>query len=313
MRGDWMMRLRQLECFVRTCELGSISRAAEQLRIAQPALGLQIRNLEHDFGVTLLVRSSRGVTPTPAGELLLDWARDVIARTRDVKAQLREAAKQDVDHLTLGLSPSVTNLLAGAILEEAARRASGLELRIVEGLSHVLIEEILAERIDLALVTGAIDRRGLERTPVLEERLFWIAPPGETRRDIRLVDALALPLAMPGESDALRAIVEAAAAERGLEVAVTYEIASIAAIKDLVRRGMAHAILPHGAARREVEAGELAALPIIDPDLLRTLSIFRREGRNIGRHERVLVDVLRDALATLVAEASELADVYRLV
>ena len=71
------MRLRDLECFIGVCDLGSLNRAAEALNIAQPALGLLVRKLEHEFGADLLVRHARGVTPTPEGEEVKALAADI--------------------------------------------------------------------------------------------------------------------------------------------------------------------------------------------------------------------------------------------
>jgi LysR family nitrogen assimilation transcriptional regulator len=295
------MRLRQLECFVRTCELGSINRAAEQLNVAQPALGLQIRNLEQDFGATLLVRTSRGVKPTEAGELMLDWARDMLERTRLVKVRLKELSRTDVDSLRLGLSPSATMLLAGAILERASTELAELSLRVVEGLSHIVVRGVESGEVDLALITGPFEARGLAQRPMLQEQLYLISRPGSEAGPIALSDVLALPLAMPGENDALRGLVEAAARRLDLPLTVTYEIGSIPAIKDLVARGMAHGILPWGNVSREVRNGELAARPVVAPDLTRTLFLIRLEGRTVGPRERRLVSLIEQCLTDLVA------------
>jgi LysR family nitrogen assimilation transcriptional regulator len=83
------MRLQQIESFIAVCEIGSISRAAEQLHGAQPAFGLQIRGLEDALGAQLLERHARGVEPTAAGLLVLQWAHETVARTRAIKDQLR--------------------------------------------------------------------------------------------------------------------------------------------------------------------------------------------------------------------------------
>ena len=295
------MRLRQLECFVRTCELGSINRAAEQLNVAQPALGLQIRNLEQDFGATLLVRTSRGVKPTEAGELMLDWARDMLERTRLVKARLKELSHTDVDMLRLGLSPSATMLLAGAILERANLELPELSLRVVEGLSHIVVRGVENGEVDLALITGPFETRTLAQRPMLQEQLYLISRPDAQPGPIALSDVLALPLAMPGDNDALRGLVEGAARKLDLPLTVTYEIGSIPAIKDLVARGMAHAILPWGNVSREVRNGELVARPVVAPELTRTLFLVRLDGRSVGARERRLVSLIEQCLTALVA------------
>ena len=295
------MRLRQLECFVRTCELGSINRAAEQLNVAQPALGLQIRNLESDFGAILLVRTSRGVKPTEAGELMLDWARDMLVRTRALKDKLRELARTDVDSLRLGLSPSATVLLAGAILERSGHALQGLSLRVIEGLSHMVVRGVESGEVDLALITGPFASRTLAQRPMLQEQLYLISKPGAPPGPIPLAEVLALPLAMPGDNDALRGIVEVEARRLDLPLTVAFEISSIPAIKDLVARGMAHGVLAFGNVHREVRAGELVARAVTAPALSRTLFLVRLESRPVGARERRLVGVIEECLASLVS------------
>ncbi|MGE0315145.1 MAG: LysR family transcriptional regulator [Lautropia sp.] len=82
------MNLRQLKYFVKVVEAGSMTRAAEQLFVAQPALGMQIRQLEEDVGVALLDRHSRGVTPTRAGALLLERARAILALVEQARSEV---------------------------------------------------------------------------------------------------------------------------------------------------------------------------------------------------------------------------------
>ena len=92
------MNLRQLKYFVEVVEAGNMTRAAEQLHVAQTALGMQIRQLEEDLGVALLVRHSRGVEPTKAGSLLHTRAvsilKEVEETRKDVRACERDGAKQ---------------------------------------------------------------------------------------------------------------------------------------------------------------------------------------------------------------------------
>jgi LysR family nitrogen assimilation transcriptional regulator len=157
------------------------------------------------------------------------------------------------------------------------------------------------EILDLALISGNAEGRSLSQTPVLREPLLFVT---RQKHDgaggpIALAEVLAEPLAMPGENDALRRIVEAEARRIDLPLTVAYEIASIPAIKDLAARGVANAVLPFGAVRREVESGWLVARPIPEPTLTRTLTLVRTNGRSVGRHERQLVRVLRECLAAL--------------
>src|SRR5262249_1965880 len=101
------INLRQLKYYAKVAEVGNITRAAEQLSVAQPALGLQIRQLEQELGVELLTRHSRGVVPTEAGSLLLERARGILAMVEETKRDVRALGGARSETLTLGLTPSI--------------------------------------------------------------------------------------------------------------------------------------------------------------------------------------------------------------
>ena len=271
------MRTRQLQMFIRVCELGSISRAAEQLNIAQPALGMQIRGLEHAFGAELITRHSRGVSPTPAGALVLEAARDILRRVQETRLAVKAGPQSVLRTVTVGLSPSMAAILASQVITEAAVALPGVVVRLVEELSHVLTEWALTDRLDLALAYSVAGPR-LKLTPLLREQLFLVSA-GDGRGvpdlPVELADALGGPLALPGENDSVRKTVEAAAAAHGQALSVRYEIQSITAIKQLVAGGLATSILPWGSVRREVAAGELTATPVGGPGLFRTLFLVQ--------------------------------------
>jgi len=113
------MNLRQLRYFVRVVELGSITRAAEALRIAQPALGLQVKQLEDMLGVQLLARHSRGVEATPAGRLLFDRARAILRQVDDTQRDVAGFGRRTREALSLGLSPSLVALLGPDVVQRA--------------------------------------------------------------------------------------------------------------------------------------------------------------------------------------------------
>ena len=294
------MRLRQLECYVRVCEIGSLTRAAEQLNIAQPALGLQMRSLEHEFGTQLLIRNSRGVQPTEAGRMVLEKARATLQDMREFRAKLRQLGfgKQTI---TLGLSPSMTSLIAGDLLAATQAKLPELGLHLVEDLSHILIEWVLSDELDLALAFDVPEREALERIPVLREDLVLVMPPGSEGSEgpVTLAEALEGPLAIPGAKDSVRRAVEQEARRHDMPVLVQYEIQSITAIRDLVRSGLARTILPLGTVHREVKSGEVSIRRIIDPPISRTLFLIRIAGRETSASERDLIALLRRCATAL--------------
>src|SRR3954464_7804861 len=101
------MNLRQLKYFVGVVQAGNINRAADQLHVAQTALGMQIRQLEEDLGVSLLVRHSRGIETTPAGKLLYDRAIQILGLVEDTRRDLAAHDVGSMESVRLGTTPAL--------------------------------------------------------------------------------------------------------------------------------------------------------------------------------------------------------------
>src|SRR5262245_33619233 len=114
------MNFRQLKYFVKIVETGNMTRAAEQLRVAQPALGMQIRQLEEELGVALLTRHSRGVEPTKAGQLLHAKALTILRLVEEVSKEITAFDQYEIESIRLGMTPTLMMLL-GPDLAVAAR------------------------------------------------------------------------------------------------------------------------------------------------------------------------------------------------
>lgn len=296
------MRLRQLICFVRVCELKSISKAAEELHIAQPALGLQIRGLEHEFGTDLLVRSSRGVTPTRAGELVLEHSRTLIQQDRELRARLKQLHRDGPEHFALALTASLVHLIAGAVIEKVRARFPDTRLEMMEGASELVVQWVQDERAQLGLGFGNFPMRGVEGTPLLKERLYYLSAPegisgaAASQGTITLSEVLSRPLALPNEQSSIRHIVEAAAKTLDLPVIGAYEIASLDANRAIAGRGLAGTIVPFGGVADDVARGELRARMIVEPKLERKLYIWRRKDRPSSAGERGLIEIITEEL-----------------
>lgn len=274
MDEDRDVRLRQLENFIAVCETGSISRAAERRHVAQPALGLQMRGIEHEMGALLLQRHARGVQPTAAGLLVLEWARETVRGAQEVKRRLRQLAGGTSGALTLGMPPSIARLFSVPVLLAAQRELPDLRLLLVEGMGQALRDWTAAGRLDLALVFEATGgaREGPET--LLTDHLYCVSPwGGETphNRSIGLAEVLLRPLAMAAPGDSVRDAVEDAARRLDAAVDVRYEVHSTGVMLQLVRSGLASTVLPLATVLDDLEAGRLQALRIVSPPLKRHL------------------------------------------
>jgi LysR family nitrogen assimilation transcriptional regulator len=109
------MNLRQLRYFVGVVEAGNMTRAAEQLHVAQTALGMQIRQLEEDLGVALLVRHSRGVEATKAGSLLHTRALAILKLAEETRKEVSACDREDSEAIRLGITPALMIVLGTEI------------------------------------------------------------------------------------------------------------------------------------------------------------------------------------------------------
>ncbi len=309
------MRLRQLESFITVCELGSISRAAERLFVAQPALGLQIRGLEDELGAQLVERHARGVMPTPAGLLALQWAKETLAHTRSLKEELRNLSTGLSGPVTLGLTPSAATAFALPILLAVQRELPNLRLHLAEAVGHVLREWAQAGKADLTLIFEPASPKD-DAPRLLTEHLYFItcnsgadSPAGP----IPMSEVLEQPLAMAAEGDSLRKAVEGAARDLGVPLRIEYQVQSIGVILKLVRSGIASTVLPMPMVVDAVREGALVARRIEAPALIRhlrwTFSEVPHQLAAVREVQRVVEQVVRRGSEDpLLREAYEFAD-----
>lgn len=302
------MNLRQLKYFVKVVDAGNMTRAAEQLFVAQPALGMQIRQLEEDLGVALLERHSRGVSPTRAGTLLQIRALSILALVEEVRLEVSSCDREQSETVRLGLTPALMLVIGPELAVAVRERIPMLFLSLVEEMSHRLVDTLARGELELALAYDVPDQSRFSRTAMLQEDLVLATLPGPRAGEpIPFADALEETLAMPEARDSVRELVLRSARDLGLEPRVAFEVRSIAAIKSLVRRGAAAGILPYASIHEEVRNGLMSARPIINPLLRRTLYLARAAEQRPLRNELALTGVIRTALEQLSAVLGPLA------
>lgn len=287
------------------------------LHVAQPALGLQIRQLEEGLGTPLLERHSRGVTVTPAGKLLYDRACKILQLIEEAETDVAALGRETRETLSLGVTPSIMRLVGSEILVAAERDIPGVFLSLVEEPSFVLAAGIERGEIDLALTFEGDDRPGLRCKPLLVEELLLVTRPelAPAAEAVPFRDAVAMKLVLVHERDNIRRMIEAEARRQGVPVKVAYEVQSLQATQQVVVEGLAASILPFGTVAGELKNGELVSRRIEQPRLRRCLYLARAaSGGHFANEDGILAFVdwvvgrLRDNLGTLtepVATAEE--------
>jgi LysR family nitrogen assimilation transcriptional regulator len=306
------MNLKQLEYFVHVAELGSFTRAADHLDIAQPALSRQVRQLEIELRHNLLTRNGRGVTTTEAGRRLLEHGRGILHQVARAKEDLEEMRGAPVGHAALGLPPTVGRILTVILVDEFRKRFPKASLGIVEGLSVNINEWLASGRIDVGLVYNPMPTPALDTRALVAEPLYLIGPASGRKRieasgppmgsPIALKDLGSHGLIVPSRPNSMRMFVESRLADIGERINVALEIDGIPAILDLVARGHGFAVLSLNAIRRDPLRAQLLPRPIVKPRLVTTLAIATSAQRPLTPLARQVAELLREVVPRELAE-----------
>ena len=297
------METRRLENFIAILECGSLTRAAERMHIAQPALSQQLAGLEANFGKQLVQRSRQGVTATAAGRALYRNAQSLLRQMKQMESEVRAAGDHISGHVSIGLPVSCAPILSMPLLRAARERYPQVLLQLSENLSGMLGELILNNRLDIALLYGAHGAEGLMRQPVLMERLCLVKrrdlTPALGARQVGVAELAETPLVLPSHSNGLRALVDAAFSRHGLKPRVIAEIDSLTSLKAAAEEGLAATILPHSATG---PAEALDVLDIVEPFIERTIVLCTPgsavDSGPVDAVKELMIDVVEDLVET---------------
>ena len=284
------MELRSLHYFVRIAELGSITRAAAHLHVAQPALTRHVQRLEDELNVALFTRANRGVRLTEAGQKLLDGASRIL---RDIERTGDEIRAQDAHpsgKIILGVTPTLCPVLAPDLFARMRRDYPMIELKIMHAGMVRLEEFVIDGRVDIALLSELSRSRLIVSTRLAEEEMVLVTRPGARPAGTVSGDELrATPLIL---GDGLRAAMDALLAGLGIELTVDTELNDHETIRLMVQQGAGAAVLPLSSVSKECARGLIEAHRITETGVFRTLALGVRASRNAS--------LARDAVARTI-------------
>jgi LysR family nitrogen assimilation transcriptional regulator len=303
------MELKQLRYFVHVAELGSFTRAAVFLSVAQPALSRQIRNLESELGAKVFYRNGRGVELTTAGHRLIHHAKAIIDRTQRARNELLTLNEEAIGSTVLGVPPTVGQFLTAPLVRIFRRRYPGVALRVVEVYSAHVHEWLSSARIDVGLAYDAPRaNRNLVTEHLWDENLCLVGPGpgagggaggagrGGRGPDFPFLRLGEVPLMLPGRPHGLRLLVDTAAAQHDLELKVDLEVDSLTTTKELVQDGTGYTVLPLAAVHKEVESGRMTARRLTGPPLKRTVVLATAAQRSHSMAVEALVTAIRSVV-----------------
>ncbi|MGH6678063.1 MAG: LysR family transcriptional regulator, partial [Bradyrhizobium sp.] len=241
------MNLKQLEYFVQVAELGSFSKAAAALGIAQPALSRQVRSLETELRQELFLRNGRGVALTDAGKRMFDHSVAVLQLVTQAREDLGASRDEPVGRVSIGLPPSIGRQFTLPLIDRFKNELPAARLAVVEGLSSHIVEWVTTGRVDVGLVYNPEALPGLDITPLLQEPLGLVSHVAKGKRKVAaplpMKELSRYPLVVPERIHAMRRLLETQAILAGVKLDIAWEVSSVPSIIELVCAGYGHAVL----------------------------------------------------------------------
>ncbi len=293
----WMAH-ESLKLFRDIAQTRSFSRGAVMNGVSQSAASQQVQELEHEFGVELLDRSTRPLVVTAAGHLYADYCRDVLRRREEFHVAL-DLMKQEVEGTVRVASIYSVGLSEMVQLEqEFGRRQPEAKLEVEYLRPEKVYESVLSDSADLGLVSYPEQSREITVIPWRQEEMVVAASPfhplaqregGLTLSDLQGADFIGFDDDLPIAREINRFL-----SGQGIKVNITFHFDNIQMIKEAVSHRVGVSIMPARIMNDEIAQGRLVAIPIAAPELYRPLGIIHRKKKRFYPVAQAFLELLRE-------------------
>jgi DNA-binding transcriptional LysR family regulator len=289
--------LRQLRTFKKVADLSSFSLAAHELRLSQPSVSYQVKELEESLGLPLLDRLGKRVQLTEAGKVLYTYARRALDVLDEASVALEEMRGIKRGNLRVGASTTVGIYLLPAALGAFKKLHPGLVISLEIGTRARVQEQVLRSELDLAVIGPALKDPELAILPFISDELVVVAPAGHKlagRRGLVLKDLQDQPFVMREPASGSRWSFEKAARKAGAKLTVAMELGSNGAIKHAVESGLGLAVISRYACALELSSGRLVELDVHGFPIRRDWHIVHLRRRRLPSSVLAFIDFLKD-------------------
>jgi len=292
--------LKQLRYFEALARHGHFGRAAEACAISQPALSMQIKEMEDVLGAPLFERNARQLRLTHFGEVAVERAREIL-RTAEELGDLARASRQRlVGRLRIGVIPTIAPYLLPRVIGDLTASYPGLDIHVRETVTPKLIQELGEGRLDTAIVALPVSEGSLAETPLFKERFVLVRsareanaplPSAETLREMRLL--------LLEEGHCFR---DQALSFCNLQSAPPREVldaSSLSTLVQMVSAGMGVTLIPEMAVPVETRSASVSISRFQEPEPTRTIGMVWRKKSPLAGQLMEIADIVRLAAETL--------------
>ncbi|WP_454743570.1 LysR family transcriptional regulator [Cupriavidus necator] len=291
------VNLKLLQTFLVVAAESSFRVAAEKSFRSPSAVSAQIRQLEEQLGVALFHRTTRNVRLTDEGEQLLECAQRALLEVEEGLRKIQEAADMRRGKVSLSCSPTVAETRLARVLAAFEKDYPGIEVSVRELTSSALFDSVRNREVDFG-IGPAIDTAEFQFDPIMEDPLYALVPKRfitTAKRSISLTTLSNMPLLLLNPATALRGMLESAMNERHLSFSTRYEFTQAQTLISMATAGLGAAILPKVALPSRTDPSTYV-LRIVNPMLVRQVSVITLRGQNLSPAPLRLVELLRQLL-----------------
>jgi LysR family nitrogen assimilation transcriptional regulator len=303
------MDLKQMQYFLCLAQEGSVTRAARQLNIVQPALSMQIAKLEKSLGRQLFDRASRGMWLTPAGEALAQRIAPIMTDIDRVRDEMAQFDGKVSGRVSIGMITSAAQSTLPASSAMIAARYPEIHLLVCEGYSETMLEWVTAGQLDIAIVNTPTLRPLATARPILDEEMLLAHGAGSRLKLPKVVafDRLeGLDLVIPSRRHGLRRILDDAAAEAGFSLKPRLEIDTLSAICEVVATTDLLTVLPGIVLQSTLSAGRIRARRLRNPSIVRSVAWVTNPRRSVSAAMSAVMEIIAADLTKAATSASRL-------
>lgn len=266
-----LVNLQQLISFCAVLNEGSMTAAAEKLFLTQPAVSQQIRNLEEELGVELLVRGARNIRPSLQGQLLYDYAKRIIYLTQQAEVAIQSIGAEIKGHIRIGTLNSIGLYLISPVVGLFLKHNSQLKIKLVYGRGEELIERLNQGELDVAILPDGTKEFGNEPKNVEKRFLMkdemWLVGPGRDvpSHQISLEEFIARPLVILSENyPKFTEVLKKEVQKNNLSIDPVFETSNVGTLKRVIESGLGWGFLPSHSIAKQVRIGRLTHLEVND-------------------------------------------------
>ena len=276
--------------------MGSFSKAAEKLLISQPAVSIQVRELEESMGSPLLHRLRRGLQLTDTGEAVYSYTQRIFSLAAEMQSAVQDIQGLSAGKLTIGSSTTPGEYILPWAIGTFRQKYTGVEVSLSISNTQTVVERIHNRELDMGMAGAVVNLKGLKSFTYVSDEIVFIAAPDHplaSKGKVELDELNGNDIILREQGSATRRTAEEGISQHGLSLKVVMDLGSNEAVKRAVAAGLGLGMISRLAVTPDTIAGFIKVIDVNGWECRRPLTVFYREDRHLPSAQLAFLNFLR--------------------